>query len=93
MIDNLNISNNLLILNLAKFFPFKELIDSGLETVFSEFASIPDYSEKKFELKFGKIIFDEPKLSSQEARENHLTYEAPMKVRATLINKTLGTEK
>lgn len=72
---------------------FKDLIDSGMKEVFDEFASVPDYSEKKFDLKFGKIIFDEPKLTAKEARENHLTYEAPMKVRATLVNKTLGTEK
>jgi DNA-directed RNA polymerase subunit beta len=72
---------------------FKELIDTRLEQVFEEFSSISDYSEKKFELKFGKIVFEEPKLSAKEARENRLTYEAPMKIRATLVNKTLGTEK
>ena len=72
---------------------FKDLLDNGLKNVFEEFSSIKDYSEKKFELKLGKIVFDKPKLSAKEARQNHLTYEVPMKIRATLINKTLGTEK
>jgi DNA-directed RNA polymerase subunit beta len=72
---------------------FKNLLDEGLKNVFEEFASIKDYSEKKFDLKLGKIIFDEPKLSAKESRENRLTYEAPMKIRATLVNKILGTEK
>ena len=72
---------------------FKDLLDNGLEEVFAEFASIPDYSGKKFELKFGKIVFEEPKMTSKEARFNHLTYEAPLKIRATLLNKTFGTEK
>ena len=72
---------------------FKDLLDNGIKEAFDEFASIPDYSEKKFELKFGKIVWEEPKLSAKEARENRLTFEAPMKIRATLVNKTLGTEK
>ncbi len=72
---------------------FKDLIDNGLKEVFGEFETISDYSAKKFDLKLGDIIFDEPKLTSKEARFNHLTYDAPMKIRATLINKTLGTKK
>jgi DNA-directed RNA polymerase subunit beta len=72
---------------------FKDLISDGLKEVFEEFSSIKDYSEKKFELKFGDLIFDEPKMTSRQARENRLTYEASLKVKAKLINKTLGTEK
>ena len=52
---------------------FKELLDEGLKEAFDEFSSISDYSEKKFELKFGEVVFDEPKMSSKDARYNHLT--------------------
>ncbi|HMP67187.1 MAG TPA: DNA-directed RNA polymerase subunit beta [Candidatus Paceibacterota bacterium] len=72
---------------------FNWLINSGLKEVFAEFSSIEDYSGKKFELQFGNLIFEEPKMSSSAARFNHLSYEATLKVRAKLINKALGTQK
>jgi len=72
---------------------FKNLIEEGIKGVFDEFSSITDYSEKKFELKFGDVYFEEPKLTSAQARLNHVTYEAPLKGKVKLINKTLGTEK
>ena len=72
---------------------FNWLIKDGLKEVFDEFSTTSDYSGKKFELKLGELIFEKPKLTSREARFNHLTYEASLKVRATLINKSLGTTK
>ncbi len=72
---------------------FNWLIKDGLKDVFNEFSSTSDYSGKKFELKLGELIFEKPKLTSREARFNHLTYEASLKVRATLVNKALGTTK
>lgn len=72
---------------------FNELVKGGLREVFDEFASIEDYSGKKFELNFGELIFDEPKMTSKQARENKLTYEASLKVRAKLVNKTMGSSK
>jgi DNA-directed RNA polymerase subunit beta len=69
------------------------LVKEGVKEVFDEFASIEDYSGKKFELQLGELIFDEPKMTSKDARDNKWTYETSLKVRAKLINKTLGTEK
>ncbi|HMP85585.1 MAG TPA: DNA-directed RNA polymerase subunit beta, partial [Candidatus Paceibacterota bacterium] len=72
---------------------FNALLKDGLKEVFKEFSSIEDYTGKKYELQFGDLIFEDPKLSSKESRFNHLTYEAILKVRAKLINKVLGTQK
>ena len=72
---------------------FNAFIQSGLKEVFEEFKEINDYSGKKFTLQYGELVFDKPKMSSWEARKSKLSYEAPLKVRTKLINKTFGTDK
>src|SRR3989338_6470488 len=72
---------------------FEWLLKDGLGELFKEFSPIPDYSGKKFELRFDGFSMGEPKYDEEFARENMRTYEAPLKIKVTLINKTLGTEK
>ncbi|MDP2688486.1 MAG: DNA-directed RNA polymerase subunit beta, partial [Deltaproteobacteria bacterium] len=72
---------------------FKWLLETGLGELFKEFSPIADYSGKKFELRFEEFEVGEPKYDEAFARENMRTYEAPVKVTVTLLNKTLGSEK
>ena len=72
---------------------FEWLLKTGLGELFKEFSPIPDYSGKKFELRIDGFEIGEPKGDEESARENMRTYEAPIKVTVTLLNKTLGTEK
>mgnify|MGYP000697297162 FL=1 len=72
---------------------FEWLVKDGLTELFKEFTPIPDYSTKKFELKWNGFEIGEPKGDEESARENMRTYEAPLKASVTLLNKTLGTEK
>jgi len=72
---------------------YKWLVKDGLEEVFKEFSPLKDYSEKKFELSFTKFELAEPKYDEHYAKGNKLTYEAPLRVHAKLINKTTGSEK
>ncbi|KND51702.1 MAG: DNA-directed RNA polymerase, beta subunit [Parcubacteria bacterium C7867-001] len=72
---------------------FEWLLKDGFAELFKEFSPIPDYSGKKFELKFNGFEIGEPKGDEEYARENMRTFEAPLKVSVTLLNKTLGTEK
>src|SRR3990167_8359568 len=69
---------------------FDWLIKEGLGELFKEFSPIPDYSGKKFELRFEGFEIGDPKCTEEEARENMRTYEAPVKLTVTLLNKTLG---
>ncbi|HVS79418.1 MAG TPA: DNA-directed RNA polymerase subunit beta, partial [Candidatus Paceibacterota bacterium] len=69
------------------------LIEEGLKEVFSEFSSIKDYSEKKFQLDFTGFELAEPKYDEFYAKENKLSYEAPLKVRIKLKNFAQKTEK
>ena len=72
---------------------FQWLIEKGLKEVFEEFTSIKDYSEKKFELSFTGFELSQPKYDEYHAKDNKLSYEAPLKVKIKLKNFVLGTEK
>ncbi|NQV88158.1 MAG: DNA-directed RNA polymerase subunit beta, partial [Parcubacteria group bacterium] len=72
---------------------FQWLMEKGLKEVFSEFSSIKDYSEKKFQLDFTGFELSEPKYDEYYAKDNKLSYEAPLKVKIRLKNLTLNTTK
>lgn len=72
---------------------FDWLIREGIKETFQEFSPIKDYSEKKFELEFLDFQIDEPKYDEYYAKANKLTYDAALRVRVKLKNKTLNQEK
>ncbi len=72
---------------------FKWLVKNGLGEVFKEFSAIQDYSGKKFELDFVDFKLGEPQYDEFYAKDNKLSYEAPLKVTVKLKNKTLGSVK
>ncbi len=72
---------------------FKWLVKEGLKEVFQEFSSIKDFSEKKFTLDFTGFELAEPKYDEYYAKENKLSYEAPLKVRVRLKNHIVKSEK
>ncbi len=72
---------------------YRWFLEKGLAEVFSEFTSIKDYTEKKFEFKFEGMRLDRPKFDEFYAKENKVNYEATIKATIKLINKITGTEK
>jgi len=72
---------------------YRWLIEKGLKELFQEYSPIRDYSEKKFELEFTGFQLDEPKFDEYYARDNNLSYEAPLRIRVRLKNKTLNQDK
>ena len=72
---------------------FDWLLKDGLNELFKEFSPISDYSSKKFEMRFEGFEIGAPKEDEESAQANLRTYEAPVKIKVLLINKTLGTEK
>ena len=65
-------------------------VEEGLSEIFSEINPIDDYTGQKLSLKFGKYYFGEPKNTDQFAKENNLTFEAPLHATVELTNKTTG---
>ncbi|MEZ4104231.1 MAG: DNA-directed RNA polymerase subunit beta [Candidatus Paceibacterota bacterium] len=72
---------------------FRWFVETALKEIFTEFSPIADYSEKKFELKFKKYELGSPKCTPEFAKENKLTYEAPLRANVILKNKTFESEK
>ena len=72
---------------------FKWFVEEGLKEVFKEFSPIADYSEKKFELEFKKYDLGAPKCTPAYAKENKLTYDAPLRTTVVLKNKTFDSAK
>lgn len=72
---------------------FRTFVSDGLSVLFKEFSPIIDYSKKKFELEFVSFELGEPKVDEYGAKENKLTYDAPLKATVRLTNKTLGSKK
>jgi DNA-directed RNA polymerase subunit beta len=72
---------------------YKDLVDRGIAEIFREFSPLHDYSEKKFDLEFISFELSAPKYDEVYAKENKLTYEAPLRARVKLSNKILNTVK
>ena len=72
---------------------FREFVQTGLGEIFAEINPIEDYTGQKLELRFKDYHFDDPKMSEQEARENNISFEAPLKAVVELTNKVTGEVK
>lgn len=72
---------------------FNWLVDKGIKEVFSEFSEVNDFSGKKFKFEFLGFELEKPRYDEYFAKEKKISYEAPLKARVKLTNKTMGTEK
>ena len=72
---------------------FQWLIDEGLGELLAEISPVDDYTGTKLSLVFKQYHFEEPKMSEAEARENNVSYEAPLKATVELTNKVTGEVK
>jgi DNA-directed RNA polymerase subunit beta len=72
---------------------FNWLVEKGIKEIFDEFTTINDSTGKKFKFEFLGFELEKPKFDEYFAKEKKLSYEAPLKAKVRLTNKTLGTEK
>ncbi|MBC7764619.1 DNA-directed RNA polymerase subunit beta, partial [Microbacteriaceae bacterium] len=72
---------------------WKEFVETGLSEIFSELNPIEDYTGQKLELRFKQYAFQEPKNAEHFAKENNLTFDAPLHVNVELTNKVTGEVK
>src|SRR3954468_11541540 len=66
---------------------FQWFVDEGLGELLAEISPIDDYTGTKLSIKFKDYHFENPKLSEGQARENNVSYEAPLKATVELTNK------
>lgn len=72
---------------------WKEFVETGLGEIFAEINPIEDYTGQKLELRFKDYHFEDPKISEKEARENNISFDAPLKAVVELTNKVTGEVK
>src|SRR5688572_33137197 len=72
---------------------FQWFVEEGLGELLAEISPIDDYTGTKLSLRFKDYRFEDPKMSEQEARENNVSYEAPLKATVELTNKVTGEIK
>lgn len=72
---------------------FQWFVEEGLGELLAEISPIDDYTGTKLSLRFKDYRFEAPKMSETEARENNVSYEAPLKATVELTNKVTGEVK
>lgn len=72
---------------------FQNFVAEGLGELLAEISPIDDYTGGKLSLSFKNYHFGAPKLAEAVARENNVSYEAPLLANVELINKVTGEVK
>ncbi len=72
---------------------FQWFVEEGLGEILSEISPIDDYTGTKLSIRFKDYHFEDPKMTEVEARENNVTYDAPLKAVVELTNKVTGEVK
>lgn len=69
---------------------YQWFLEHGIKELLSEVSPITDFTGKNWQLSFGDYYFGKPRLSPTVALEKGLTFDIPLKVTATLVNKQNG---
>lgn len=72
---------------------FQWFIEEGLGELLAEISPIDDYTGTKLSLRFKDYRFEAPKVTEAEARENNVSFDAPLKATVELTNKVTGEIK
>jgi DNA-directed RNA polymerase subunit beta len=72
---------------------FQWFVQEGLGELLAEISPIDDYTGGKLSLSFKDYHFGAPKLTEADARENNVSYEAPLMAQVELTNKITGEVK
>ena len=67
--------------------------DKGLQELLDEINPIGDFASKELELSLDHYYLDEPKYSTSVAKAKNISYEAPLRAKATLVMKKTGEVK
>lgn len=68
-------------------------LENGIRELFDEISPIKDFIGRDLELYLLDYYFDEPKFDEKTSREKNITYEAPLRVRAKMVNKRTEEER
>ncbi len=69
---------------------YQWFLEQGIKDLIVEVSPIKDFTGKNWELSFGDYYFGRPRLTPTAALEKGLTFDMPLKVTTTLVNKQTG---
>ena len=72
---------------------YKWFLEEGIKEVFKDISAITDYQGNLVLDFIDYRLEDKPKYSIEECKERDATYSAPLRVRASLLNKETGEVK
>jgi len=72
---------------------YEWFLQNGIRELFDEISPIKDFIGRDLELYLEDYYFDEPKFDETTSREKNITFEAPLRVRAKLVNKRNEEER
>ncbi len=78
---------NLIQIQLDSYYWF---LKEGIKEVLKEISPVEDFTGKNWTLELGSFYFSKPKYSAEQARDKGVTFDAPLKIEAILINKQTG---
>ena len=67
---------------------FRWLKDEGIRELLDEISPVQDFTGGRYELRFGKYEFGEPKYSEEECRDRDKTFSVPLHVQVELEKKS-----
>ncbi|MBI2338691.1 DNA-directed RNA polymerase subunit beta [Candidatus Daviesbacteria bacterium] len=65
-------------------------LKEGISEVLAEISPVEDFTGKNWTLELGSFYFGKSKYTADQAREKGVTFDAPLKIEAILINKQTG---
>ena len=69
---------------------YQEFLTTGIGEALQEMNPISDFTGKNWELTLGKYTFGKPKHNPEQALLKGLSYETPLRVEVSLLNKQTG---
>src|SRR3989344_3127416 len=72
---------------------YQWFFEERLKELFDEISPIKDFIGRDLELYFETYYLDDPKFNEKEAKARNTTFEAPLKVKTTLVNQKTGEVK
>ena len=72
---------------------YQWFLEQGIKDLISEVTPILDFTGKNWSLKFGNYHFGTPKYTPSQAKKKAVSYDIPLRVEATLLNKKTGEEQ
>ena len=70
-------------------FSYDWFLKEGVKELFDEISPITDFTGRDLELYFEDYYIDEPKFDEVTCRKKNISFEAPLRVDAKLINKRI----